>query len=251
MQQERTHPVLVAFLRGKALNHKVEADVRTLIIAQAAAETDLAGAPFQPSLTPRDAQGERTRVSDESSRSDLQRSDIEALLGRDYIGLRTLIFRRTGDLQVAADLLNDAICTALEKYRAGQIEKPEQICGYIFQVAMNHLRNYRRSIGDRPERRADPQRIDSLPTETGDDLDIDDRTVDKVIRIMRSMDSARDRTILVRFYLDEDDKESICRDMRLTPVQFDNVLHRARRRLRDLLEAQGLKGSDVFSWFLL
>jgi RNA polymerase sigma-70 factor, ECF subfamily len=187
----------------------------------------------------------------QSPPSDLQRSDIEALLGRNYIGLRALIFRDTGDLQVAADLLNDAICTAWEKYRDGQIAKPEEICGYIYQVALNHLRNYRRSIGDRPEHRADPQSIDSLPSEEDDDFDIDDRTLDQVIRIMRSMDSARDRTILVRFYLDEDDKESICRDMHLTPAKFDNVLHRARRRLRDLLEAQGLKGSDVFSLVML
>jgi hypothetical protein len=49
---------------------------------------------------------------------DLQKSDISALIGRDYIGLRLLIFRRTGDVQVAADLLNDAICTTWEKYHA-------------------------------------------------------------------------------------------------------------------------------------
>ena len=244
------------FSSRQGAESKVEADVRTLTLAQAALESDVPGAdsPFRSQLAARRAKDERARASGEdasqSPSSDLQRSDIEALLGRDYIGLRALIFRRTGDPEVAADLLNDAICTGWEKYRDGQIANPEQICGYIFQVAMNHLRNYRRSIGDRPERRADPQRIDSLPSEEDGD-DIDDRTLDKVIRIMRSMESARDRTILVRFYLDEDDKESICRDMRLTPAKFDNVLHRARRRLRELLEAQGLKGSDVFSWLVL
>jgi RNA polymerase sigma-70 factor (ECF subfamily) len=183
---------------------------------------------------------------------DLQKSDIDALIGRDYIGLRLLIFRRTGDMQVAADLLNDAICTTWEKYRDGQIARPEQIAGYVFQVAMNLLRNHRRSIAERPERRADVKAIDAVSADAGrDDPDIEDNLMDKVIRIIRSMDSERDRTVLVRFYLDEDDKETICRDLRLTPSQFVKVLHRARQRLKELLESQGVRGSDVFSWLLI
>jgi RNA polymerase sigma-70 factor (ECF subfamily) len=183
---------------------------------------------------------------------DLQKSDIDALIGRDYIGLRLTIFRRTGDMQVAADLLNDAICTTWEKYRNGQIARPEQIAGYVFQVAMNLLRNHRRSVAERPERRADAKAIDAIAADDEvDDLDIGGNVLDKVIRIIRSMDSARDRTVLVRFYLDEDDKETICRDLRLTPAQFTKVLHRARQRLKELLESHGLKGSDVFSWLLI
>jgi RNA polymerase sigma-70 factor (ECF subfamily) len=65
--------------------------------------------------------------------------------------------------------------------------------------------------------------------------------------IIRGMGSQRDRTILVRFYLNEEDKEIICRDLKLTPMQFARVLHRARGRLRQLLESQGFKGSDLFS----
>ncbi|HEY2591447.1 MAG TPA: hypothetical protein VGI35_07635, partial [Steroidobacteraceae bacterium] len=60
----------------------------------------------------------------------------------------------------------------------------------------------------------------------------------------REMGSERDRGVLVRFYLEEDDKETICRDLQLTPLQFDKVLHRARRRLRTLLEASGARRSD-------
>jgi DNA-directed RNA polymerase specialized sigma24 family protein len=49
----------------------------------------------------------------------------------------------------------------------------------------------------------------------------------------------------VRFYLDEDEKETICRDMGLSPLQFDKILHRARGRLRKLLEAGGLGRNEL------
>ena len=68
---------------------------------------------------------------------------------------------------------------------------------------------------------------------------------------MRGMPSARDRTILVRLYLDEEDKDVICRELGLSPAHFASVLHRARQRLKDMLEAEGLKRTDLFSWLLI
>jgi len=54
----------------------------------------------------------------------------------------------------------------------------------------------------------------------------------------------------VRFYLDEEDRETICREMALTPAQFARVIHRARGRLRQLMEAEGMKSSDYYSLLL-
>jgi RNA polymerase sigma-70 factor, ECF subfamily len=67
----------------------------------------------------------------------------------------------------------------------------------------------------------------------------------QVKKVIREMSSPRDRAILVRFYLDEDEKETICRDMGLSPLQFDKILHRARGRLRKLLEAGGLGRNEL------
>src|SRR5262249_29142989 len=89
-------------------------------------------------------------------------ADVGDLIAKHYVGLRLLIARRTGDHQVAADLLNDAVCTAGEKWRAGQVRRPDQIAGYIFQVAMNLLRNHRRVVAERPGRRASLEQLDEL-----------------------------------------------------------------------------------------
>ena len=50
--------------------------------------------------------------------------------------------------------------------------------------------------------------------------------------------SERDRQILFRFYIAEDEKEAICRDLRSASLHFNRVLFRARERYRELyLEA--------------
>ncbi len=179
-------------------------------------------------------------------RGSLAEPDVHSLITRDYFGLRLLITRRTGDPEVAADLLNEAICTTWEKWRAGQILRPEQIAGYVFQVALNLLRNRRRAVAERSDRRVS---LDTLheaqtPASIPDDT-LEEWIAAKVKTLIQSLSSSRDRMVLVRFYLQEEDKESICREMKLTALQFDKVLHRARRRLRDLLESHGIKGSDV------
>jgi len=179
------------------------------------------------------------------------RAQVEALIAREYAGLRLLIFRRARDLNVASDLLNEAVCTTWEKWLAGQVAHPEQIAGYVFQVAMNLLRNHRRAMVERPDKRAEVKELDELPMdESPDDRGVEDRLAHRVKRLLQGMSSQRDRTILVRFYLNEEDREIICRDMKLTPAQFARVIHRARGRLRQLLEAEGLKGSDLYSLLL-
>jgi RNA polymerase sigma-70 factor (ECF subfamily) len=181
----------------------------------------------------------------------LTRAEVEALIAREYAGLRLLIFRRARDLNVASDLLNDAICTTWEKWLAGQVAHPEQIAGYVFQVAMNLLRNHRRAMVERPDKRADVNALDELAMDEAPEArGIEDRLARRVKALLQSMSSQRDRTILVRFYLNEEDRDTICRDMKLTPAQFARVIHRARGRLRQLMEAEGLKGSDLYCLLL-
>src|SRR5579871_3807302 len=67
-----------------------------------------------------------------------------AAVYRDYPGLRALILRRVRDPEVAADILQDAAVTTLEKLRTGEIAHPEKLGGYLYRVALNHLRNHHR-----------------------------------------------------------------------------------------------------------
>ncbi|HKR63147.1 MAG TPA: sigma-70 family RNA polymerase sigma factor [Thermoanaerobaculia bacterium] len=52
---------------------------------------------------------------------------------------------------------------------------------------------------------------------------------DFVHRALQRIEPVRYRQLLLRFYLHEEAKESICREMGLTAVHFNRVLFRARR----------------------
>lgn len=187
-----------------------------------------------------------------ASAGDYTAADLGELIGREYKGLQRLILRQTGDAHVAAELLNEAVCVAWDKWQKGKLARPAEIGGYIYQVAGYLLRNRRRVVVERPDRRADAEILESIPSaQQSPDEAFDVQLAGRVREMIASMDSHRDRLVLVRFYLNEEEKQDICRDLGLTATQFIKILHRARARLRRLLESQGFKGSDLFSSILL
>jgi len=170
-----------------------------------------------------------------------------AAVYRDYPGLRALILRRVRDPEVAADILQDAAVTTLEKLRSGEIAHPENLGGYLYRVALNHLRNHRRK--DRSAL-SSADALDELP-DYGNDADWENlggrqwATVAR--RMLEEMPVARDREVLVRFYLDDEDKEKICSDLRLSEEHFSRVIFRARNRFRELIEHRGFKKADLLT----
>jgi RNA polymerase sigma-70 factor (ECF subfamily) len=172
---------------------------------------------------------------------------------REYAGLRSLIIRRAGDPEAAADIFHDAIVTTLQKLRSGEIDNPKVLGGYIYRVALNHLRNYRRkdksdiSSAHDVEALADQA---NLPPDT----EVQRGQWARMARIaLRDLPTSRDREILIRFYLDEEDKDSICSSLGLSDAHFTRVIFRARNRFRALLERSGYQSKDLLSlalWML-
>ena len=174
-----------------------------------------------------------------------------AAVYRDYPGLRALIMRRVRDPQLAADILQDAAVTTLEKLRAGQIAQPSNIGGYVYRVALNHLRNYRRK--DRGALTSSEE-LDSLPERDDEPAtaEIDRARWALAARLMlRELPTARDRDLLVRFYLNDESKEDICTSLGLSDEHFNRVIFRARNRFRELLERRGYGKFDLLSWAIL
>jgi RNA polymerase sigma-70 factor, ECF subfamily len=188
----------------------------------------------------------------DENKKKLSPADIERLIVHQYGGLCRLVTQRTGDRDLANDVLQEAIATAWEHLQAGRISRPDQIVGYVFQVAMNQLRNRRRKFADRPDRRAEGEALDQLTAaEAAPTLELGTNIVAQVRALIAELPTERDRQIVKRFYLDEEDKEVICKELSLSSLHFDKVIFRARQRMRDKLEVRGFKKSDFFSILLV
>ncbi len=163
-------------------------------------------------------------------------------------GLRAQLLRVVRDPDLASDLLQDAIVTALQKLRAGEINSRQALDGFVYRVALNHYRNHRRK--DKSPL-SDASAADDLPhpgREAHPLEALESRQWARLVkRILQEIGEQRDRDLLVQFYLQEESKEHLCRQFGLTDLHFNRVIGRARNRFRDLLERRGLRKSDFLS----
>jgi DNA-directed RNA polymerase specialized sigma24 family protein len=65
--------------------------------------------------------------------------------------------------------------------------------------------------------------------------------------MLDDLPTARDRDVLIRFYLNDESKEDICAALGLSDEHFNRVIFRARNRFRALLERRGYTKLDVLS----
>ena len=155
------------------------------------------------------------------------------LFSRFHRGVVLMLRRRLTDRWLAEDLANDALREVLEILRARPLEQPEKLAAFIHGVAVNLARNARRKQA-RQKTEADTETVEAALDQGADPASLNMRaSLAQVVRtLLATLPVARDRQILIRYYLDEDDKQDICRDLQLSAEHFDRVVHRARQRMR-------------------
>jgi RNA polymerase sigma-70 factor (ECF subfamily) len=144
--------------------------------------------------------------------------------------VKLILVKRTGSDQLANDLCQDTFVVTLKKLRAGGLKKPRSLWAFIRQTAVNisidHYRKEKRYIHQ------------------------DDGIISVLEAALEQLPVSRDRDILRRFYLADEDKAKICSDLELSRTHFDRVLYRARQRMRILIKRQkGLKSMLCGSLF--
>ena len=173
----------------------------------------------------------------------------EDALVRHYPGLIAVLTRRTGDRQLAADLLQDAIVTTLAKQGSGVL--PQEIfAGYVFRTALNHLRNHQRRERVRSSDR-DVDLLEAEDDESPQEASQRDSNRQLVRKLLQELGNVRDRRVLVKFYFEEREREEICAELQMTEAQFARIIHRARARMRQLMERAGYRQSDLLSALLV
>jgi RNA polymerase sigma-70 factor (ECF subfamily) len=156
-------------------------------------------------------------------------------------GVRVLVRRhcRPND-PIAEDLVQDVLTRVLERLRAGAIRDASALPSYV-QATVAHATSAefrsRRSI----------EASETLDQIAGDDAPEAQLSASQlrqlVATLLERLPVPRDREVLSRFYLQEQDKADVCRALGIDSEHFHRVVHRARGRFRDMLFEAGIRSS--------
>lgn len=162
-------------------------------------------------------------------------------------GVLGLLRRQLSDRTQAEDLCNEAFRIVLERLRQQPLEDPEGLAPYLAQTARFLVRGDRRTARRHLTYTGQQESIEQFEDPSADPTDtVQAEARAKAVRqLLSEMPHVRDREILVRHYLRDQDKEEICEAFGIGEDHFRRVVFRARERFRELLEKR-YRVSDLY-----
>lgn len=166
-------------------------------------------------------------------------------------GLKLILRRLTADAALADDVFQDTLAILLRRIRARELREPEAVTGFVRSTARNLViagkRKEARYADLGAEGEAVIERLQAEEAGEGGTISqvaargqLDRLIAEEEAALVRQMIGElrheRDRELLVRVYLKEEDKEKVCRDLDFDPALYNRLLFRARQRLRELWE---------------
>lgn len=152
---------------------------------------------------------------------------------------RSLLYflrRKTNDSVLADDLHQDTFRIVLERLRSTGLDNPAKLSSFIYATAKNLvLADARKRARRKTEHNTEA--IEVSPDGGASQVDqVMSAELAMIVRqVIEELKQQRDRELLVRFYLEEQEKRIICDDLDLTEEHFNRVLFRARERFKHLL----------------
>ena len=153
-------------------------------------------------------------------------------------GIRFHIFRQLGP-QDLEDRLHDVFLIITQSIQNGDLRDPERLMGYVRTIVRRQVAAYIDQAVDTRRRQTE---IDTEASISDRQPDPESRAIQRqnselAMRVLHSI-SKRDREVLIRFYLEEQEPQEICRDMQLTETQFRLIKSRAKARFGELGRAR-------------
>jgi RNA polymerase sigma-70 factor (ECF subfamily) len=166
--------------------------------------------------------------------------------------LRGLCRRKRVDISIADDLCNEAFRILLERVQREPLRDPDKVAAFLAQTARNLFTADARKYGRRRTTTGDDEVIVAQADPSPDVAErLQHVDLARVVqRVLKRMTVQRDREILVRYYLRDEDKAEICQTLGLSEEHFNRVIDRARSRFAALLDP-GHTPRTLFSFVLL
>jgi RNA polymerase sigma-70 factor (ECF subfamily) len=177
-----------------------------------------------------------------------ERNAEQELVERYSRGVSFVIRQLASDRDAVEDIYQETFRLVLEKIRAGAVRDPERLSGFIASSARNLVIEQFRRVSRRRERE-EPEAGQPIASPAPSQLDhlLREEKSSLVRRVLASLPSDRDRKILYRFYLADEDKDEICAGLDITSLHFNQILCRARERYKKLFEEMTMQPKKKIS----
>jgi RNA polymerase sigma factor (sigma-70 family) len=131
--------------------------------------------------------------------------------------------------------VHDVFLIVTQSIQRGELREPDRLMGYVRTVVRRQVAAH---IDSAIHARRNELSIDPAMTLSDHQPDPERRVIeqesqDVALRMLSGLPK-RDREVLVRFYLQEQTAEEICRDLDLTETQFRLIKSRAKARYGEL-----------------
>jgi RNA polymerase sigma-70 factor, ECF subfamily len=158
---------------------------------------------------------------------------MEELYGVFSKSIRYFLYRQLGP-QDLDDTIHDMFLIVTQAIQRGDLRDPDRLMGYVRTIVHRqvaaHIQDCVRARhkftgldgGMAFDRTPDPESIS-----------IEQQNHRLALRILRGI-GARDREVLIRFYLREQSAADICRDLHMTGTQFRLIKSRAKARFGEM-----------------
>jgi RNA polymerase sigma-70 factor (ECF subfamily) len=149
-------------------------------------------------------------------------------------GVKYYLWRQVGP-QDLDDRVHDIFLIITQSIQKGDLREPERLMGYVRTIARRQVAAIIAGAVQERRNQVDADARIHLSDQQPDPERrmIEQQNQEVAMRVLGSLHK-RDREVLIRFYLQEQAPDQICREMSLTPTQFRLIKTRAKARYTEL-----------------
>jgi RNA polymerase sigma-70 factor, ECF subfamily len=149
-------------------------------------------------------------------------------------GIRYYLCRQLGP-QELEDKVHDTFLIVVNAIKRGDLREPERLMGFVRTVVRRQVAAYiEQAVHNRREQADLETGIAVADRKQNPEQEAMVRQKNELMKSALEALSKRDRDILVRFYLQEQSQEQICREMSLTETQFRLLKSRAKAKFGEI-----------------
>lgn len=161
-------------------------------------------------------------------------------------GIRYYLCRQLGP-QELEDKVHDTFLIVVNAIRRGDLREPERLMGFVRTVVRRQVAAYIEQVVHIRREQTDLESgVAIADRKQNPEQEAIVRQKAELMKSALESLSKRDRDILVRFYLQEQTQEQICREMSLTETQFRLLKSRAKAKFGEIGRKK-LASNGIFS----